>query len=81
MEKQYLHFLESETECTGQISGKNEEVLSIQESFDLFVKNTAKSVCCKEKVDNPNIDYYDVIGDKLVCLTEGNSKLNCTMSS
>jgi len=50
---------------------------SLQDSFDLLAINSAKSICCKQKVDNFDIDYYDVVNHKIVCLEEGNKSLNC----
>lgn len=64
---------EKNTQCT-ELESK---FTSLENSFDLLALNSAKSICCKQKVDNFDIDYYDVINDKIVCLEEGNKSLNC----
>ena len=60
-----------------EVSNAKNDLLVLEESFDNFVKNVAKSVCCKEKVDNPSINSYEVSGDKLVCLDGGENSLSC----
>lgn len=73
--KQELEALKSqEGEKCSELESK---FTSLQDSFDLLALNSARSICCKQKVDNWDIDYYDVIGDKIVCLEEGNKSLNC----
>src|SRR3989338_5311435 len=47
--------------------------------FDLLVNNTAKSNCCKAKIDNPNIKFYKVENSKVVCSEESGLELNCTV--
>ena len=65
------------TACEQGSAAKDANVTVIQAQFDEFVKNTAKSVCCKVKVDNPNIAAYEVSGNKLVCLESGANALSC----
>ncbi len=47
--------------------------------FDLLVNNTAKSNCCKARIDNPNIKFYKVENSKVVCSEENGLELNCTL--
>ena len=63
--------------CVQSLSAKEAETILLQEEFDEFVKNMAKSVCCKAKVDNPNINAYEVSENKLVCLESGTNTLSC----
>ena len=65
------------TACDQESAAKNANVTAVQANYDEFVKNMAKSVCCKVKVDNPNIAAYEVSGNKLVCLESGANALNC----
>ena len=67
-----------------QLTNKNNEVTNVkseltdlQEDFDKFVESVAKNVCCKAKVDNPNIDSYEVSNNKLLCLDGGKNSLSC----
>lgn len=45
--------------------------------YDLLAKNVANNICCKAKVDNPNIKYYAVENDRIVCLEEGELGISC----
>ncbi len=53
------------------------ELLALQESYDELVSNTAKNVCCKKRVDDPAIDSYEVLANKVVCLEGGENVLVC----
>lgn len=71
-------------DLTNQLSTKDTEIANalkqrddMEKSFNNFVKNLAKSVCCKEKVDDPDINSYEVINDRLVCVNGGSNSLNC----
>lgn len=50
---------------------------SLRAEYDLLLKNTAKTVCCKEKVDNQQISSYSVLNGKIFCLEEGGTALAC----
>ena len=50
---------------------------SLRAEYDLLLKNTAKTICCKEKVDNPQISSYSVLNGKILCLEEGGTALSC----
>ena len=49
----------------------------LQSDYDALVKNSARTICCKAKVDNPLINFYDVADDKIVCLQDGTNELVC----
>lgn len=53
------------------------EVTFLKESYEHFVANTARSVCCKARVDNPAVSSYEISNDKLVCLENGEKQLSC----
>lgn len=63
--------------CESSLSSKDIEVGAVQAKYDLLVKNVAKSICCKAKVDNPQINFYDVVDGKISCLEQGTNQLNC----
>lgn len=60
-----------------ELQEKESQITDLQDAHEDFVKDVAKRVCCKAKVDNSQINYYNVIEDKLVCLEEGGTELNC----
>lgn len=63
--------------CEDSLSNKDKEVGEVQAKYDLLVKNSAKSICCKAKVDNPQINFYDVVDGKISCLEQGSNQLIC----
>src|SRR3989344_5070279 len=63
--------------CESSLSGKDTEVGDVQAKYNILVKNTAKSICCKAKVDNPQINFYDVVDGKITCLEQGSNQLSC----
>ena len=63
--------------CKDSLANKEKEVGEVQAKYDLLVKNAAKSICCKAKVDNPQINFYDVIDGKISCLEQGTNQLSC----
>ncbi len=63
--------------CESSLKSKEKEVGEVQVKYDQLVKNTARSICCKAKVDNPKINFYDIADNKVVCLEEGKNELVC----
>lgn len=68
---------EDKNTCQNSLQSKEKEVGEVQANYDTLVKNMAKSVCCKAKVDNPKINFYDVSDNKIVCLEQGTNQLTC----
>src|SRR3989344_2548911 len=56
-----------------------DQLVSVQSDFNVFAENTARSVCCKQKFDNPNINSYSIINNKLVCLESGGAPISCSL--
>ncbi len=63
--------------CENSLAAKEKAVGEVQAKYDQVVKNAAKSICCKAKVDNPQINFYDVVDNKITCLEQGTNQLNC----
>lgn len=53
------------------------ELELLQEKFDLAVQNSARSICCKNRVDDPTINSYDLVNNKIICLKDGEKLLSC----
>ncbi len=47
--------------------------------FYLLVNNTARSNCCKAKIDNQNIKFYKAENNKVVCSEDSGLELNCSL--
>lgn len=56
---------------------KEEEIRNLKNDYETLAKNAANNICCKEKVDNPNIKYYKIENNKIVCLESGDKALAC----
>ncbi len=59
------------------LNEKNKEIDDLKVQSTLLVKNLANNLCCKEKVDNPNINFYILENNKIICLEEGTLKISC----
>ena len=68
---------QQKTTCLDTLTKKETEVGEVQAKYDSVVKNAAKSICCKAKVDNPQINFYDVVDGKITCLEQGTNQLSC----
>ena len=60
-----------------EVNVLKDEILALKASYDLLIENMAHSICCKQKVDNPNINYYSIINNKTACLEDGEHQLTC----
>lgn len=59
------------------LSEKNQEIDDLQNQFDILVNNMANNICCKAKIDNPNINSYILENNKIICLESGELKISC----
>ncbi len=65
--------------CTTDLELKKKQLEDLQLEFNVFVQNMARSVCCKQKIDNPQINSYSVSNNKLVCQEGGGTPVTCTL--
>ncbi|MBI2572741.1 hypothetical protein HYV86_02685 [Candidatus Woesearchaeota archaeon] len=68
---------QDKVQCTQEAQTAKQEKETVQRDFDAFAATMAKSVCCKEKVDNPQIDSFTISSNKIVCLVGGEKKIGC----
>lgn len=45
--------------------------------YDVLAENLANNICCKQKVDNPDISHYKVENHMVVCLESGQLAISC----
>lgn len=69
---------EAVNSAAAQCTETQEQLKKIQANYDLLLKNSARSICCKQKVDNPDISAYTVLEQKIICVEEGGITLDCT---
>ena len=65
------------SQCTTERDDTQKQLQTVQTNYDLLLKNSARTICCKQKVDNPDITAYSVLEQKVVCLEEGGTVLEC----
>src|SRR3989338_5425665 len=58
-------------------SDKDSEISSLKLQYDTLAQNAANNICCKAKVDNPRIRYYQVESNRIMCLEEGTKAISC----
>jgi len=57
--------------------GREKEIRDLELQHNVIMQNVANNICCKAKVDNPNINYYRVENDKIICSEEGTLGISC----
>lgn len=60
-----------------EIETKSNELNTLKSRHDNLTRNTANNICCKAKIDNLNINYYTVSGDRIICSEGGTLKFSC----
>jgi len=68
---------EKNNEIIKLIIEKQEEITSLETLHDLLVRNIANNICCKAKVDNPDINHYKIEDNKILCVEEGILRISC----
>lgn len=63
--------------CDLKMGNTERDLESLQSDYDALVRTTARSVCCKERIDDSSIDSYDVLNHRVVCISGGENKLEC----
>ena len=56
---------------------KEKEIDDLRVQYGILAQNAANNICCKTKVDNPDIKYYKVEDSKIICLEEGALSITC----
>ena len=69
--------IRAQQQYTSQLEQTKEILQSQQQSFNFIIADAARRICCKEKVDDPQINSYDLFNNKIVCTEEGSNELGC----
>jgi chromosome segregation ATPase len=56
---------------------KEKEINDLQFQYMILAENLANNLCCKAKVDNPDVGYYEIKDNKIVCLESGELRISC----
>lgn len=68
---------EKDKEISALENEKDNEINDLELQYSLLAENLANNLCCKAKVDNPNIDYYTIENNKILCLEDGTLTISC----
>jgi chromosome segregation ATPase len=49
----------------------------LKNNYEDLAKNAARSICCKNKIDNPNINFYSAEDGVISCSEEKGEELKC----
>lgn len=53
------------------------KVSEIEAKYDSLLTSSARRICCMAKVDNSEINSYDVVAGRITCLSNGEYELVC----
>ncbi len=56
---------------------KEAEIEQITSQQNLFIVQTARSICCKERVDDSSINSYEIVNNRIMCMSNGNRTISC----
>jgi len=65
------------TEAELELNQLKIEFKEIEAKYERLVKNTANNICCKARIDNPEIDSFIISNDKVVCSIGEEKKVEC----
>lgn len=74
--------LQSDFDLYRREAGANNTVLSVENeriknTYAAVVQNAANNICCKNRIDSPEIDSYLVASNRIVCASGEEPKINC----
>lgn len=53
------------------------QLTTSQNKYELIIQNAADNICCKNRVDNPEIDSFLVSNDRIICAVGEETKISC----
>ncbi len=75
---------EDKTQYTDKIQALEAKIAQTTEEFNHFksiydntIGKAATNICCKARVDDPDIDSYSLVEDKISCTKGGELKIKC----
>ena len=71
---------EEKVELNDKIIELENEKEGIQSDYEDLAKKLANPLCCKQKIDKWEINYYSIVDDNVICLETGDQEINCHFS-
>ena len=59
------------------LSEKESDLNELQSDYDALTQNSANNICCKQRIDDSNINSYTIENNKIVCTTGGEKSISC----
>lgn len=60
---------------TSEINELESELAAAQKKYDSIIANSAKNICCTQKIYKPTLKYYYVESNTIKCTSEANDEL------
>lgn len=65
-----INFNEAKKDCEERVNDSGFQ-------YNILGRNTANNLCCKAKIDNPDINYYKIEDNSVICLEKGELVISC----
>lgn len=72
-----LKSLKEESDQAKECQSSSSNIEQLNATLTELGRNSANNICCKMRVDNPNIKAYNLDGNKVNCLESGDLALSC----
>lgn len=67
-----------DVERAGDLLKERDDIISnLRKNYESLSINAANNICCKMRVDNPRIAYFDIVNNRVVCSEHGNRSITC----
>ena len=60
-----------------ELDTQNLKYVELNQTYYAIIQNSANNICCKAKVDNPLVDSYVVLDNKITCTSGRENKIAC----
>src|SRR3989344_6794294 len=76
--KRYEELIENlQNEINNIETEKNNILKELETAYNELAKNTANNICCKEKVEHPSINYFNVVNNRITCTENNGQRISC----
>jgi|GEM_PF-4113791 len=65
------------TTARNDLRACEEELSSYESGETAVIADAARRICCVQRVDNPEIDGFSIVNDRIICEKGGDKKISC----
>jgi chromosome segregation ATPase len=69
--------MDEDRRATQELLERYENDVKEVESLREVAENAARRLCCIQRVENPDIDSYNIDDDRIICASGGENELSC----